>query len=508
MSRRALALAALTLAALLAGSARADQLVLKDGRMVDGVKIVKKDDGVDLLYEHGTVHVRADLVDEVTIDGTPAYEPRTDEEREMREKGFVRWNKRWVTVEYREKKLREEQEKRVAQLAEEARHRNWVDRYQFETKHFKFESTLPPAINEEYSALMETYFEEFSKLWKTRVPKDWGKLTVCFHRDLKSFEEIGGAPRGVIGYYRFVEPRELHFFHDRRQPANTLAVMFHETNHYLTDLLDERFQYPHWVNEAMAEYYGSATWDPATKSMQVGAIQMGRLAELQADVAAEKFFPLSDLLADESRDYRHYYWGWSFVHFMMESPKYSAGFRSFFSELARGRGVDHKAFGMNFTTVSGEVCRDLFLKKVKVKDLDALQDEWYAYIRGLQGGGVLALEQAGTSAFRQGRWKFRAPRLLKEAIDAGSRNAQVYVTYAKCLLLKGEGDEAALKVLEQATQVDPLDAAVWAELGYHLLNMQRKAESERIIALAKEIDPEVDLLNLEIARVLASGDDD
>ena len=63
-------------------------------------------------------------------------------------------------------------------------------------------------------------------------------------------------------------------------------------------------------------------------------------------------------------------------------------------------------------------------------------------------------------------------------------------------------DEEALKVLEKACEMDPLDPDGWAYRGYALVAMDRKEEGERFIALAKEMDPERDYLTLEIEKKL------
>ena len=50
-----------------------------------------------------------------------------------------------------------------------------------------------------------------------------------------------------------MNPIELNFYFDRNDRALTFDVMFHETNHYLTHLLDHEFNYPLWINESLAE---------------------------------------------------------------------------------------------------------------------------------------------------------------------------------------------------------------------------------------------------------------
>ncbi len=62
--------------------------------------------------------------------------------------------------------------------------------------------------------LMEAYFTQFVKDWRIQVPKGLGKLKVCLYSNYDDMVQIGGAGGGVLGYFRFVPPLELNFFHD------------------------------------------------------------------------------------------------------------------------------------------------------------------------------------------------------------------------------------------------------------------------------------------------------
>ena len=503
MARSSLVILSLAvLCGLLAGPAQADLLQLKDGRFVDGVKMARDADSIVLEYKNGSVKIPLAQVEHYIIDGVEPFEPRTEEEKAKRAEGLVPYQGRWVKPEQREKKLAAEIKKKRDLIEENRKHRKWRNRRQFKTKNFEFESTLPQAINDNYSALLQTYFKEFAKHWKTRVPKDWGRLRVCFYTSLDDFHRTGGVGRGVMAYYRFVAPRELNFFYDRRDPASTVATMFHEANHYLTDLMDERFQYPHWINEAMAEYYGASTWDADKQKMVLGGIQHGRLVEVRSDIAAGKEMTLHELITSETSDYRHYYWGWSFVHFMLETPAYSKKFEKFFNDLARAKGVKRRPYGSSFVSVSGAECLEVFKKRLRVKDLDALESAWYQHIAQLKSDALKGQELAGLAARRQGR-TLRATRLLKAAIEGGSQDVSVHIAYAQILNGKPDQQGEALKILERACVLDPLEGDTWAHRGFMLTALGRKAEGEKMMALAREIDPSNDFLHLEIAAKLA-----
>ena len=508
---RGLAPAALGAAALLATAApvRAaeDMLVLKDGRVFGGVKMAREGEFVVLKYLNGDVRVPDSLIEVMLIEGVGLPEPVTEEEKAQRAKGLVQHRGKWIPIAERERSLRKEVDARRKAVEEHRKHAEWRNRYQFKTKNFEFESTQPPWQNEEYAEALEAYFAEFAKVWKVRVPQKWGKLKVCFYGSRKEFHQIGGAGGGVLAYYRFVAPRELNFYYDRADPAMSVDCLFHEANHYLTDLMDESFQYPHWVNEAMAEYYGTVEWDPVKKAVKVGGLQHARLAELHNDLELNKLMTLREIVASDNQDYRHYYWGWSLVHFLMETPKYRDRFIKFFTDLARSSDVARKPMGWPGMTVlrDGEEGLRIFLSRMNLReqDLATLEKEWMEYIRKFTATVSLrGNEEAGLRAHRDGR-RLRAMRLLKAAIDGGSKRAQVHLAYATCLMHQaiggdGNGRDEALKVAESAIALDPLDAECWARRALITYLSGNAPEGERLLALAREIDPDADFLDLEL----------
>ncbi len=512
---------ALAAAPALATPATADLLQLKDGRVIDGVKMAKEADAVVLHYKNGDIRVPLSLVEDFVIAGAPLPEPANEEEKAKRAQGLVPWKKKWVPVATREKEQKKEAEDRAKAIEEYRKHKEWMNRYLFKTPHFEFESTQPKSQNDDFSELLETYFKEFSKVWKVSVPPKWGRLKVCFYGGRADFQRTAGAPSNVLAYYRFVEPRELNFYYDRDDPALCVACLFHEANHYLTALMNEKFNYPHWVNEAMAEYYGATLWDPATKGLKIGGIQQGRLAEVKVDIAAAKYLSLKDLISSTTDAYEHYYWGWSFVHFMMETPKYRPKFIRFFVDLAQAKEVERRSMGMAGLTVvkDGQEILRTFLSRMGLKeqDLDGLQKEWYAHIDAMDASALAGLEEGGLKAWQARYWRFRAPRLLKEAIDKGSRKPSVWTIYSWCLMLKG-GDALkaeAIQTMARATELMPMDSSTWAVRGYvtyaaGITDETQKAAGQKFVDLAREMDPEADFDDpenwIKIREVKDSGE--
>jgi tetratricopeptide (TPR) repeat protein len=315
---------------------------------------------------------------------------------------------------------------------------------------------------------------------------------------------VSGGRGGVLAYYKFVAPRELNVFHDRTDPEETLACMYHETTHYLEDLVDEKSQYPHWISEATAEYFGSAVVDPAAKSVTFGAVQQGRLVEAKTEADQNKRPALATLIGSDSGEYSHYYWGWSFVHFMMETPAYRKKFLGYFFDLAKAKDVKREPMAFDFTTVKGDECLRVFQKRFGLANLEALEKEWHAYVDRLQPEGVKGLEQAGQRAYQEGYYRFRAPRQLKAAIDGGSKSAAVQILYARCLLFKAtdESRAEALAVIEKALAANPIEADLWAEKGMLLYAAGREDEAKPFVALAREMNPEDPYLDIDVMEAL------
>ena len=504
------ALASLALA-LFAAPAPADMVQLKDGRFVDGVPIKLDGTSIVLTYKNGDVKVPLSMVETYFIEGQAPPTPETDEAKAKSAQGLVPWKGKWIKPAEREKAVKADLEKKRATVEEAKKHAEWRNRYKFSSKYFEFESTLPPSLNEYYSSLLDSYFEVFKKDWNLGTfPKGFDpKLKVCFYPNRDDFHKIGGVSGGVLAYYRFVNPRELNFFNERQDRRLTETVMFHECNHYLVDLFGYPLMYPHFIGEAMAEYYGASTYDPKTKAVKFGQIQEGRLAEVKSDIDAGRWYSITDYMNAERGNYEDYYWGWSFVHFMMSTPAYQKKFKTFFVDLSRAKDVQRKSAGQGeFTSVSTAECIRVFKDRMGVKDLSALEKEWHEYVKKLDAPTVRGYEEAGKRAYGEGRVKFRAPRLLQKAVEMGSKDVDTLVCYANCLRNKDDLD-GAIGMLDKAIDLDPLDAYLWALRGYALRSKGDKEGGDKCVALAKEIDPDgvyVDLADA-IAKVAGGGDD-
>lgn len=475
-----------------AAPARADTLLLRDGRTLECRSAVKAEDGRwRLTFENGEILLSGEQVKEVLSAGGQGYEPKNDEERALLAKGLVPHEGKWVPKAERDAKVAKRQAETKKRIEEAKAHREWMNRYKAKTQNFEFEYTIPPEIAKGYMDLLETFFGVFSKEFRIAKPKE--RLKVCFYHDYETFLQVSGAGYGTLAYYRFVPPLELNFFYDRLRPEETVAVMFHEAQHYLCHLMDLRFSMPHNFGEGFSEYYGGSRWDPVKKVMTTGGVQEGRLTEVKTDVDKGEMKGLEAFLKGEL-GYDDYTWGWTFVHFMMENPKYAKKFRAFYAALPGAKDVDRVPFRGDMLTVAPEALLKAFQKYMGIKDaagLEALEAEWHAYVKDtLKPTGVTGFEEAAFAARNAGR-PLRAKRLFKEAVEKGSKNPVVYLRYGE--LMESEDKALAERLFRQGLEHDPLSAALWTALGLLIKNREGEGNEEqgkKLIRLAAELDPD------------------
>ncbi|HUR27038.1 MAG TPA: hypothetical protein VM509_02535 [Planctomycetota bacterium] len=477
--------------------AKADFICLKDGRFVEGKKMSRTDGGIKIAFDNGEVFVPEAMIGDVMIEGEALAEPKTDEERAQAEKGMVRFEGKWMSPKTREDQLKKRLDKRLKDLETFKAHSEWRNRYTEKSKNFEFEYTIPPDVFENYRDLMEAYFAQFMRDWKLTPPKGLGRLKVCLYSDYGEMIQTGGAGGGVLGYFRFVAPMELNFFHDRLDTAFTEEVMFHETNHYLQKLIDMDFSMPHFPGESLAEYYGASKWDPVKKKLTTGLILEGRLVEVQDDIAGGTMMDLKKLISTD-RMYEHYNWGWALVHFLMNDKRYTAKFQKFIVSLPSAKDIKRELNGMNLKDVEQTEVAAAFMRYLDIKDdaaLKELEKEWHAYIKEkLTLVTTRGKEEAAKSAAQSGR-PLKAKRLYKEAITAGTANPMTYNKYAQLLNWDGKNTEAH-EMWKRAIALDPLTGDYYWNMGLSMAGNRKtnkdekdKQEGERLKKLAKEIEP-------------------
>ncbi len=466
-------------------------LALKDGRFIFDRPMKKVEAGVEILFPHGKVVVPERLIADFYNDKLDlTREPRNEKERQKIEKGYVFFQKRWVKKKVAQKLLARILKKRKKDLEERKAHTLWRNRYIVKTKDFTFEHNIPPELFENLKSLFQVYLKTFMKKWK-RKPELAHKPVINLYANIEDYRQISGASGGIVGWYS-PSSNQLHFFWDFTDPASTLNTMFHETNHMLADMINGDFRYPAWIEEPMAEYYGGSKWDPKKKKITPGQIQPGRLTVVKLGIKEGKTFTLKQLFRMERFGAVHYAWGWTFIHFLMKTPKYAKRFEKFYLDLAHKKGIKRKIFYGKVKTVTPEVAESLLLKYLKVKSLDQLQKEWMAYVKKLQVNSLEGMERAGTRFIMFGEEKM-GRKLLEKAVKMGAKSPVTYTTLAQALYRTPEERRRALALLDKAAQIDPLFAVIYYRKGQILgsfNSMTKKKEGLRNLYLASEIEPD------------------
>ena len=476
-------------------AAQADVLLLRDGRIVEGKRMERRGENVLVHFENGPVEVAGALIEDVLIEGETEFVPRTDEEREKHAQGLVPYEGKWVKQAQRERALQKRLAERRAALEDALAHAEWANRYREESKHFRWDFTVPRHVWQAYADKADAYYEAFCKDWKVSRDRRKPKLQINFFADRKEFNRTSGAKGGTLAYFMFLGDYDLCAYYDRMDPVFCEMVLYHELNHYLQKLVNESFSIPHWPGEAMAEYYGAASFSTETKKLDVGLIQEGRLLEIRQDMLRGERLTIRRVVTEA--EYTDYTWGWSLVHFFMNRPKYQKGFRDYFVGLANAKGVRREDAGFELKTVGGEESLRYLLECLGIKNdaaLERLQAEWYEYIeKELVIGSRSGLEKAAISAKGSGR-PIQAKRLFEEALAAGEPSALALHHYAELLL--SENPARAAELWGRAAELDPLMGRYWYELG-RLRAKSDEAEGKRLMALGKELDPELGVISFD-----------
>src|SRR4030095_11989769 len=265
---------ALALLWLFASVAHADLIITKNGRVLEG-KVTEKD--------ANTYHVKLktvefdlskELVKDVVIEGDmSSYQPKNDKEKEALAKGFVLFKGQWVTKDQYQKELEKENSRRKKEMDEQAKHLQFADSWKFETPHFKIQGNCPKEILDDLASILEEYYNLINTKSGMKASPSLArkKMSVMVFRDREDYFKAGASPGGSAGWFsQYGE--SLNFYYDFEDPSFTKHVMLHEGTHLLTYLATSKFEPPSWINEGMAEYFGSSrvTGDRGKRKMEPG----------------------------------------------------------------------------------------------------------------------------------------------------------------------------------------------------------------------------------------------
>ena len=471
-----LRIASLSLSVLFAFSvpASADRLITEDGRVIDLVKARKTEDGYHLVFQSGELNVGPDAgIASIEIEGDMSdYVPQNDDERKKLADGYVKYRGKWmIKSRYLNEKKREfeEAQKRTEEL--EA-HSDWDNAWELETKHFKFKSNTSEELIQYYADLLEAYYSLMNKQIGIKPTLSYRrkKMGVNVYKSHKEFLELSDANIGpsVLGYFSPSDDT-LNFFHDYEEPKRSEWVALHECTHLLTFLIDQQYGAQIWLNEAVADYYGSSevTIDKRGKyKIEPGLLQTDRILTVQQAFEDDDYTRLSKLFTKSRNGYTgfHYAHGWSLVYFIhnYKKGKHAKAFTKFFKDLyTLKKGIPYKSVpgwgptGMNKVVKARDI-RDMLLKAIKYDSVEELEKDWKEYIASIPIESGPALLKRGLNRTRQGEFE-EALEDLNAAIDDGVTDPRAWASRAVAKAFTGNLSEG-IKDMETAIEKAPLNA--------------------------------------------------
>lgn len=453
-------------------AASADRIVTMDGRQVVAKKARKEGEGYRLEFEYGTIELKDGAqVKAVEIEGDMSdYVPKDDNEREKLEKGFVRYQGKWMSKRAYETELHKEGDRRREEADAALAYADWQNALETESKYFNIRTNTSPELMEYYADLLDAYYKMMKKeLGIVPTPSMRGvKLWVNIYKSREEFTKKTQMSPGVAGFFRpNLDRSNLNFYHDYPEPSTSQWVGLHECTHLLTYLLDQEFRPQIWINEAVADYFGSSTIVEKKGKITItpGKLQTDRVLTVQQAIRDDNAIGLEQLFMIDRADFQafEYAHAWSFVYFLNNGAKgkYKKGFASFFKDLYSLKGIEYSnesGYGASgkAKVVTPEAIRAMLLKKIKVKDVKSLEAAWHDYIAGISVDAPEARLKRGLRFVMM--WEFEdALPDLTAAIDAGILDPRAFAARARAYSFNGNESKAAAD-MAKAIELDPLNA--------------------------------------------------
>lgn len=480
-----------------------DRVITHDNRILECRKAREEGGNYRLEFEHGVITLAKDKVKAVEIQGDMSdYVPKDEDERQKLAQGYVKYKGRWMSKPAYEDELAKVAAASKARADEIAAHSDWHNGWIKETKHFVVKSNTSPELLNYYCELLETYYDLMDERFKIKLSPVLGRTKMDVHVYKSKSEFMKFAKPGsssVMGYFnRGEKPPVLTFYHNYTEPSQTEWVALHECTHLLTYMIEPQYYPQIWLNEAVADYFGSSeiTRDAKGKlHIKPGSMQADRLLTVQNamkdgnDTKLDKLFDLSR----EEFDGFQYAHAWAFVYFLNEaSPKYQKGFNKFFKELyTLAKGIEYQVvpvsaeFDKSGTAkqASATEIRRVVLAALGVKDLAALEKEWKTWIGAIKLEKPEELFKRAYTTVAYGRLyevddgkldmeKTRANAEqalsdLDKALAGGLADARAHWARSEVLDLLRREDEARA-ALQAALEIDPLSGKYHWDLGQML----------------------------------------
>ncbi|MFQ5654531.1 MAG: hypothetical protein ACE5GW_07350, partial [Planctomycetota bacterium] len=202
------------------------------------------------------------------------------------------------------KKLEREREKRRKQQERYRRQRQleyegvaWRDRWQLKSSHYRIVCDSTEKVARTYMAIMEELHRVLSTRFKQRSLRSQ-KPTVTIYRNQQEFMNKTGMPKGVGGFYQ-PSSESVHAYHGTfGLTGTTFKVLAHEGTHqFQGKVLPNMRNFPKWIIEGMAVYYGDGSrLDHDKEKIVVGLVPRDRLFHIQEKMLQGTHTPLRSLV--------------------------------------------------------------------------------------------------------------------------------------------------------------------------------------------------------------------
>ncbi len=500
-------LLAASLLCLCAAPAAADRLITSDGRILEVEKARQLPDGsYRLVFESGAIACPKELVASVEIEGDMSdYVPASEDERKKLADGYVKYRGKWMLKATYLSELAKQAALSKARTAELAAHSTFYDGWEKETKHFKFKTNTSPELLDDYAELLEAFYDLMDQRVgiKPSPTLRRTRMQVNIYKSREEFLELTKSEPDVLGFFSFTA-EELQFFHEYQDPSQSQWVALHEGTHLLTYLIEPQAWPQIWINEGVADYFGSARVARDKKgklSIEPGQIQIDRVLTVQQALQDGEQVPLSRLffVGEEEFTGFEYSHAWSFVYFL-NNTKYEAGFRKFFKDFyGIAKSVEFR-IEEDFPNQQGtakivppEEVQRLLLDKLGVKDLAKLEKEWLAFVAAIPIDAPRARFERGLEALysAEGDEELAAGLADIEAgIQGGVADARAYWARALFQLFLTDDEDKAGADLRKAIELAPLDAGYRANLAQLLAGLT--LETPAFSVGSEEDDPQLD----------------
>ena len=325
---------------------------------------------------------------------------------------------------------------------------------------------------------LEFFHSAFARLVSRNVLDAPVPTTVIVFRDDASFTPFKplyqGRPANIAGYFQPGD--DVNYISMSLDPRerDSYSVAFHEYVHL--HLRDNVPGVPVWLNEGLAEFYGSLQFSngEAVLGVPLPYLHLLRTQELLPLTTLLRIDTSSPHYNEQDKSGIFYGESWALVHYLMlGGPGRQEQFKRFLQQVGRGEDVAkslQESFGMS---------------------LDALEKELKAYVRA----GELPTLRIASSDDPQAYASYTA--MQRQALSEGEADF-----YLGDLLLHIGRDDDAERYFKQAIALEPNLTRAYAALGQLSVRQKKYAEAKKYLERAVT-SPQSYLVHYQYAWVLS-----